>query len=167
MNPAHQVIVVVFFAFAGKIRGEGAAHHLIALADGVASHAAARLKASLPLVGFPGFCCGQRSVNAGLPQIRGDRLNWWSVRRKFGILVVGRKSVGFFQPDRDPVLVQLEAILSDSAHFFRVLHQAVRFEVELLKWPSISLIRDFEGMAVSFSRLASSLVWAASACFIK
>ena len=44
VNPADEVIVIRFFADAGQVRGERAALHLIALADGVAGHASAGFK---------------------------------------------------------------------------------------------------------------------------
>ena len=54
VNPAYEVIVIVFFADAAQVRGKGAADHVRAFADGVAGQAAARFKQNLAVRGVAG-----------------------------------------------------------------------------------------------------------------
>ena len=58
--PSDQIIVIVFFADARKIRGESAAFHLVAFANGVARKTTARFKQLLAMRGIAGLVFGQR-----------------------------------------------------------------------------------------------------------
>ena len=60
MNPANKIIVVRFFPDPREIRRERAALHLIALADGVASQAAAGFEQFLAMRGVSGLVFRKR-----------------------------------------------------------------------------------------------------------
>ena len=70
VNPAHQVVVVGFLAFAAQVRGKRSTHHLLAFADGVARQAPARFKQFLAVFRIAGFLLGQRVGEPGLPDER-------------------------------------------------------------------------------------------------
>ncbi len=133
MHPAHQVVVVGFLADAGQVRGEGSALHLVALADRVASHAAACPDQLLAALGVAGLLLRWRVGESALPDIGRDSANLVIVQAEVRHLG-GRAEVGgLFQPDRNPVTVQLQAnVLQVRPDLFQVLHQAVRLEIELL-----------------------------------
>ena len=92
VNPAHQIIVIVFFADAAQVRGKVAAHHVRTFADANGRPGSrARCSSSLPCAASPGCCFGGkfRPVNCRLPDEGGDGLDfvrlqagtaasWWS-----------------------------------------------------------------------------------------
>ena len=82
--------------------------------------------------------------------------------------MVGRKSVGFFSQTGIQFLFSLSRMsFRFGPIFLHVLHQAVRLEIQLLDAPVNLAVRDFQRDGFSFSWLASSLLAAASACFIR
>ena len=60
--------------------------------------------------------------------------------------MVGRKSRRLLQPDRNPILVELEpGIFQVRPDLLHVLHQAVRLEIELLQAPVHLAVGDSQG----------------------
>ena len=72
VNPTHQIVVAVLLTHAGKIRGEGSALQLVALADGVTCQAATRFKQLLAVSRVSRFVLGQGIRQRRLPHVRGD-----------------------------------------------------------------------------------------------
>src|SRR5205807_7003017 len=77
VDPAHQIIVIVFFAHATEIRGERAAHDVGAFTNGMAAEAAAGLEEFLAVHGVTGSLLGQsRSGECRLPDEGGYGLHF-------------------------------------------------------------------------------------------
>ena len=134
VNPAHKVVVVRLLSDARQVRGEGSALQFIALAHRVAGEASARFEQLFAVCGVARLVLGQSIREARLPYVRRDRLDLMigqaEVRHLRGRTEVGR----LFQPDRNPVLVQLEPhVFQVRPDLLHVLHQAVGLEIELLQ----------------------------------
>ena len=81
-----------------------------------------------------GLLVGQGIGQAGLPDVRRDGLNLRFSEAEIWHLRAGTKLAWFFQPNRNPVLVQLEAgVLQVRSDLLHVLHQTVRAKVDLLQ----------------------------------
>src|SRR5207248_2718528 len=72
VNPSDQVIVIIFLAHAREVSGKPAAHLIRALADRMATHAAARLEALFALLRVAHRLSGKLRVEAALPDKGGD-----------------------------------------------------------------------------------------------
>src|SRR5258708_39140516 len=72
VNPAHQIVVVGFFADAGQVGGEVGPLHFVAFANGMASKTTSRFEQIFSVSRVAWFVFRQLIVQAGVPQIRGD-----------------------------------------------------------------------------------------------
>ena len=136
VNPAHEIVVVGFFADAGQVRGESPALYLVAFADRMAGQAAAGFKQFFSMGGVAGLLLGQRVGESGLPDISRDRLNLMIAQTEIRHFRRRTEIRRLLQPHRNPILIQLEPnILQVRPNLFHVLHQAVRLEIELLQTP--------------------------------
>ncbi len=109
VNPAHEVIVIVFFADAAQVGSEIAAEGLIAFAHGVAGHAAAGFESGFAARGVARGVLLQCAGDAGLPDEGGDGLNLVILQAEHRHLGGGAEVVGALEPDRDPIPIDLHA----------------------------------------------------------
>ncbi len=132
MHPAHEIVVVGFLTDPGKIGGECSALHLVAFANRMAGQTAARLEELLAVRGVARFVLGLRIGQRRLPQIGGDGFDLVIIKAEVRHPGSGPEVGRFLQPDRNPVLVQLESdILQIRSDLFDVLQEAFRLPVEL------------------------------------
>ena len=134
MHPAHQVIVIVFFADAAEVRCKRAAHDAGAFANGMAAEAAARFQEFLAMHGVTWSLLRQgRPGERGLPDECGDRLHFLGLQAELRHLSRRTPLVGMLEPVRDPLFVDLHAhFFKVGADFLDLLEQVVRFLLELL-----------------------------------
>ena len=170
VNPANQIIVIRLLAHASEICGETCRP----ASDRLRRWSGRRGSRAFRTVPCRGRRCrasawAGRSVKPDCQRYAEIALICWSVRRKFGILVVGRKSRGLFQPHRNPIPVQLEPdIFQVRPDLLHVLHQAVRAGSRAAAMrPSILLLATLQCRRRVVQPLASSLLAAVSACFIR
>src|SRR6266436_1758676 len=123
---------------------------------------------SFPCAALPSLCLGKESVSADCQMKAEMALIWSSLRRKFGILVVARKSLGFLSHTGTQFLLSLRRMsLRLGPTFFMSCR---RLLVERSSWTtrrSSLLFVTVRETARSLRWLASSLLSALSACFLK
>ena len=154
MHPAHQVIVIFFFADAAEIGREGAADGVCAFADGVAGEAAARFEENLSVVGVSGrLLLERRTGERILPDESGDGVD----------LVVGEFELRHFggrpefsgvpDPVRNPFLAEfLAGFFQIGADLFNFLQEivAVNFERFALRVHAADFDGEVGGLRVVF-----------------
>ena len=121
---------------------------IAALAHRMAGHAAARFEGFLALFRIARRLMRQIARHAGLPDERGDGLDFAVVQAESGHLGAGTPHVRILEPDRQPLLVHLHA------HFFEagpdlldLAHQAARTVVILFDLGVQQLMRTFRSLA--------------------
>ena len=106
---------------------------------------------SFAVGGVAGLVLGQRIGQSRLPDVGRDRLNLMIAQAEVRHLRGGTEIGRLLQPDRNPVLVQLEPhVFQVRPDLLHVLHQAVRLEIELLQAPVQLAVRhsQVDGLAV-------------------
>src|ERR1700687_2093739 len=109
VDPADQVIVIVLFAYACEIGGEGSPLYLVAFTDGMTGEASTRFEQFFAMRGAAGLMLRQRIGERRLPQVSGDGFDLIIVEAEIGHLGGSAEAAGLLQPNGNPVLVQLQA----------------------------------------------------------
>ncbi len=146
VNPANEIIVVVFFADAREISGEGAPLELVAFPDRVARETSPGVQQLFAMAGAASLVLGQRISERRLPQVCGDGLELLVVETEIGHFSGGAEGAGLLQPNRNPILVELEPNLFEiGANFLHVLQEAFVRAIELNDAQVKFAVGDFEG----------------------
>src|SRR5258705_3019785 len=122
----------------------------------------------LPWPALPGLCFGKGSVNADCQMKAEMALIWSSLRRKFGIFVVARKSLGFFSHTGIQFLLSFRRISLRLGPTFFVSSRRLLVERSSCTMRRSSLLLvTFSATARSLRRLATFLASALSGCFLR
>src|SRR5256886_6830403 len=123
---------------------------------------------SFPCVALPGLWLGKESVDADWQMKAEMALIWSSFRRKFGIFVVARKSLGFLSHTGIQFLFSLRRMsLRLGPTFFMSSRRLLVERSSCTMRRSSLLLVTLRATARSLRWLASSLLSALSACFIR
>src|SRR5260370_10006974 len=118
---------------------------------------------SLPWPALPGLWFGKGSVNADCKMKAEMALIWSSLRRKFGIFVVARKSLGFFSHTGIQFLLSFRRIsLRLGPTFFVSCRRLLVERSSCTMRRSSLLLVTFSATARSLRRVAKSLLSALS-----